>query len=74
MPGYEVAKYDLIWICDSGIRGKIFLFYKTVHLMVKYQKHFENTLFFYQSLVCVIIYVIIYGIMSVLVTKILTFF
>lgn len=46
MPGYEVAKYDLIWICDSGIRGKIFLFYKTVHLMVKYQKHFENTLFF----------------------------
>lgn len=42
MPGYEVAKYDLIWICDSGIRGKIFLFYKTVHLMVKYQKHFEN--------------------------------
>lgn len=45
MPGYEVAKYDLIWICDSGIRGKIFLFYKTVHLMVKYQKHFENILF-----------------------------
>lgn len=22
MPGYEVAKYDLVWICDSGIRGK----------------------------------------------------
>ncbi|XP_029470444.1 ceramide glucosyltransferase isoform X2 [Rhinatrema bivittatum] len=22
MPGYEVAKYDLIWICDSGIRVK----------------------------------------------------
>lgn len=27
MPGYEVAKYDLIWICDSGIRGEAFLFY-----------------------------------------------
>lgn len=26
MPGYEVAKYDLIWICDSGIRGKVSLF------------------------------------------------
>lgn len=24
MPGYEVAKYDLIWICDSGIRGEAF--------------------------------------------------
>lgn len=23
MPGYEVAKYDLIWICDSGIRGEL---------------------------------------------------
>uniref|UniRef100_A0A2K6KWJ3 Ceramide glucosyltransferase n=1 Tax=Rhinopithecus bieti TaxID=61621 RepID=A0A2K6KWJ3_RHIBE len=22
MPGYEVAKYDLIWICDSGIRAE----------------------------------------------------
>ncbi|XP_034145930.1 LOW QUALITY PROTEIN: ceramide glucosyltransferase [Esox lucius] len=22
MPGYEVAKYDLVWICDSGIRVK----------------------------------------------------
>ncbi|KAE8632233.1 hypothetical protein XENTR_v10001484 [Xenopus tropicalis] len=22
MPGYEVAKYDLIWICDSGIKVK----------------------------------------------------
>ncbi|MCJ8742837.1 hypothetical protein PDJAM_G00086930 [Pangasius djambal] len=21
MPGYEGAKYDLVWICDSGIRG-----------------------------------------------------
>lgn len=27
MPGYEVAKYDLIWICDSGIRGEAFLIY-----------------------------------------------
>ncbi|CAB1351937.1 unnamed protein product [Coregonus sp. 'balchen'] len=22
MPGYEGAKYDLVWICDSGIRGR----------------------------------------------------
>ncbi|CDQ85682.1 unnamed protein product [Oncorhynchus mykiss] len=22
MPGYEGAKYDLVWICDSGIRVK----------------------------------------------------
>lgn len=46
MPGYEVAKYDLIWICDSGIRGEIFSFYTaTVHLMIKRQKHCENILF-----------------------------
>lgn len=23
MPGYEGAKYDLVWICDSGIRGNV---------------------------------------------------
>lgn len=22
MPGYEAAKYGLVWICDSGIRGQ----------------------------------------------------
>lgn len=22
MPGYEGAKYGLVWICDSGIRGR----------------------------------------------------
>jgi len=22
MPGYEGAKYGLVWICDSGIRGQ----------------------------------------------------
>lgn len=22
MPGYEGAKYNLVWICDSGIRGQ----------------------------------------------------
>lgn len=22
MPGYEGAKYELVWICDSGIRGQ----------------------------------------------------
>lgn len=24
MPGYEGAKYGLVWICDSGIRGQFF--------------------------------------------------
>lgn len=22
MPGYEGARYNLVWICDSGIRGQ----------------------------------------------------
>lgn len=22
MPGYEGARYNLVWICDSGIRGR----------------------------------------------------
>lgn len=22
MPGYEGARYGLVWICDSGIRGQ----------------------------------------------------
>ena len=45
MPGYEVAKYDLIWICDSGIRGEVFsyLFYKIIRSIIKCQEQPENT-------------------------------
>lgn len=44
MPAYEVAKYDLIWICDSGIRGKCSLWQENFHSIFKVQLQFDRML------------------------------
>lgn len=37
MPAYEGAKYELVWICDSGIRGKL----ANLHCFVKGTVHLK---------------------------------